>query len=406
MAPRLRSAVVRFDALPEPVFRILFLALPVDERARAACVCRSWRAFLADPSLWQVLDLTPAGGVAAARVTENLVRGAVARAAGYLRVFRLSRAIRLNALLIDVIVNHGAELEEVEADVFLRIAELGSRAAVFAAAPRLQALDSLVGQCTALLPFLRNDPPHPPLRVRELAVHCGGAQPADVLAFAAALIPYEPLKCLNLLDVEFARGLNALVDAATERRVHKLVLRRCVSDVETVPALARLLQRGSLTKLEICACPGFPLAQEASTPVLCTALRACRTLKRLEFGLNPPDGASRRVVEELLDAATALPVLSELDLSFSEFQDKGHAGRSLGALLAANMPSLHTLRMVFCPLGDEGMTLLLGGLAENTHLRKLNCVGHNLSEAFTRDRLEPALAALAARAYVAHRWAE
>jgi hypothetical protein len=54
MAPRLRSTVVRFDALPEPVLRILFLALPVDERARAACVCRSWRAFLADVSLWQV----------------------------------------------------------------------------------------------------------------------------------------------------------------------------------------------------------------------------------------------------------------------------------------------------------------------------------------------------------------
>jgi hypothetical protein len=85
MAPRLRSAVVRFDTLPEPVLRVIMLALPVDERARAACVCRSWRAFLADPSLWQVLDLTPAGGLAAARVTENLVRGAVARAGGQLR---------------------------------------------------------------------------------------------------------------------------------------------------------------------------------------------------------------------------------------------------------------------------------------------------------------------------------
>ena len=71
MAPRLRSVVVRFDTLPEPVLRILFLALPVDERARAACVCRSWRAFLADPSLWQVLDLRPSGGVAAERVTET-----------------------------------------------------------------------------------------------------------------------------------------------------------------------------------------------------------------------------------------------------------------------------------------------------------------------------------------------
>ena len=82
MAPRLRSAVVRFDALPEEALRAIMLALPVDARAQAACVCRGWRAFLADVSLWQVLDLSPSGGVAARRVTENLARGAVARAGG------------------------------------------------------------------------------------------------------------------------------------------------------------------------------------------------------------------------------------------------------------------------------------------------------------------------------------
>ena len=71
-----------FDALPVLLLRVIMLALPVDPRARAACVCRGWRAFLADPSLWRVLDLTPAGGVVAERVTENLVRGAVARAGG------------------------------------------------------------------------------------------------------------------------------------------------------------------------------------------------------------------------------------------------------------------------------------------------------------------------------------
>ena len=82
MAPRLRSAIVRFDALPEPVLRVIMLALPVDARARAACVCRAWRAFLADVSLWRVLDLSCDCGVDDERVTENLVRGAVRRAAG------------------------------------------------------------------------------------------------------------------------------------------------------------------------------------------------------------------------------------------------------------------------------------------------------------------------------------
>jgi hypothetical protein len=82
MPPLLRSAVVRFDALPEPALYAILLALPVDARARAACVCRAWRAFLACLPLWQVVELTEAGGMAAERVTENLVRSAVQRAAG------------------------------------------------------------------------------------------------------------------------------------------------------------------------------------------------------------------------------------------------------------------------------------------------------------------------------------
>ncbi len=82
MASGSAVASAPFDVLPEEALRVFFLALPVDARARAACVCRSWRTLLLDSSLWQVLDLTRAGGVAAARVTENLVRGAVARAGG------------------------------------------------------------------------------------------------------------------------------------------------------------------------------------------------------------------------------------------------------------------------------------------------------------------------------------
>jgi hypothetical protein len=40
----------------------------------------------------------------------------------------------------------------------------------------------------------------------------------------------------------------------------------------------------------------------------------------------------------------------------------------------------------------------LSGLAANTHLRHLECTLNDRSEAFQRDRLAPALAALAARA--------
>ncbi len=110
MAPRLRSAVVRIHGLPELVLRVIMLALPLDARARAACVCRGWRALLSDVSLWQVLDLTRAGGVARHRLTENLVRGAVRRAAGKLRIFSFSGLgeQHMNAFFGALIVSDGA----------------------------------------------------------------------------------------------------------------------------------------------------------------------------------------------------------------------------------------------------------------------------------------------------------
>jgi hypothetical protein len=395
MAPRLRSAVVRFDALPGAALRVLFLALPVDARARAACVCRSWRAFLADPSLWQVLDLTPAGGVARERVTENLARGAVRRASGQLRVLTWTEVstFALDRLLVAVIVSDGAELQQMNTNIRLSVRELQ---AVLAAAPRLQALNAGVGgSCTELLPCLRNDPPYGPLRVSHLVVTESG-QAADELALAAAVAAHESLKTLRLMHLQLARGVNALVNAAAERRVAQLSIHHCSLDAESARVLARLLQRGSLTKLSV-FCIGFPDAEE-STPVLCAALRACHALTSLGVWLSPPDDATRHTVTELLDAAASLPALSELSLTSSRAQDTTAFGQALGGLLSANLPSLRTLRVTACGLGDEALAPLLDGLAANTHLRELDCRYNYPSVAFERDRLAPALAALAARA--------
>jgi len=398
--------IASFDALPEPALRVTMLALPVDARARAACVCRSWRAFLADPSLWQVLDLTSAGGVAAERFmnrTEDLVRGAVKRAAHQLRVFSFNNVTELDLenlmkMLIELFASHGAELQYLNTDAPLTVTE--ELMAMFPALPRLQVLNTniicLWCECKELLPLLRNDPPYGPLRVSQLQLYStyGDVSAADVLALAAAVAAHESLEGLDVAEMHFAPGLNALVDAAAERRVLRLNLQSCDVDAESVPALVRLLQRGSLTDLHISFSTGFPLAQEASVPTLCAALRTCRTLKHLTLGLCPSNGASCRTVTDLLDAAAALPALSELDLSFSVFQDTAAAGHALGALLSANLPNLCTLCVYSCGLGDKGMAALLDGLAANTHLRNLSCDGNNLSHAFARDRLQPALVAL------------
>lgn len=233
MPPLLRSAVSRFDAVPDEALWVIMLALPLLARARAACVCPSWRAFLTDPSLWSVLDLTPAGGVDKDRVTEALLRALVARAGGKLRVLRLNRGGRnvrnLNELLVELIESHGAGLEELNTNYFLHAANVS---AICAAAPRLQVLNTnMTGGCTRLFPVLRNGGP---LRVKELCVSFQTtANEEEVLAGAAAVASHESLTSLTLLDVHFPRGLNALVDAAAERRLPSLKIATTASSTSS-----------------------------------------------------------------------------------------------------------------------------------------------------------------------------
>jgi hypothetical protein len=345
-----------------------------------------------------VLDLTPAGGVAAGRVTENLVHGAVARAAGQLREISINRVFPLDVpgLLIDVAASDGAALQLVSTNGWMTVADF---AALLAAAPGLRVLNAkrVISSYTALLPVLRNDPPYGPLRFTKLHFTSGQDESAaDVLAVAAAVAVRESLEALNLVGLTFSRSMNALVDAAAERRVSRFNMLDCVSDAETVPALARLLQRGSLTKLKI-HCAFFPPAQDV-VPVLCAALRSCRMLTVLQLLLVPPGGARRLDVTELLDAIASLSALSLLNLTGSHVQDTMAFGRVLGALLGANPPSLRLLHVNYCGLGDEGVAALLDGLSANTHLQMLYCENNNMSEAFRHDRMFPALGALRARA--------
>ena len=410
MAPLLRSAVVRFDALPEPVLRILFLALPVDERSRAACVCRGWRAFLADSSLWQLLDLTPAGGVAPGRVTENLVRGAVARAGGTLRILRLPQArphtqhgtLAQLRLLAEVVRSDGGSLREVHTPTHLSVIQV---APLLTAAPHLHMRDaSLEGTCEQLLGVMQRAGPLSRLDATAFEVFCSvpraEASGATVVAVSAAVAQYEPLRSLIVSGGDCARGLNSLIDAAGERRVSRLWLRSCSMDDESYRALERMAAHNSLSRLALRG-PGFP--HEHNVPRLCATLQACRALTELSLGMGLQGGAAPGTVTQLLAAAATLPSLLTLELFLCHFQDAVATGHSLGAFLASNLPSLRRLNVQHCEIGDGGLAPLLDGLALNTHLHHLGCrQGNDVSEAFLRDRLEPALAVLAARRAATH----
>jgi hypothetical protein len=102
---------------------------------------------------------------------------------------------------------------------------------------------------------------------------------------------------------------------------------------------------------------------------------------------------------ELIGALTAHPQLRQLDVPWNmvphdaDGTQAAAAGAALAALLLANAPALQTLNLDACSLGDEGLGPVLEALRHNTHLTKLDCSGNELSEAFARNTLLPAVRA-------------
>jgi hypothetical protein len=92
MPPQTRAASRRvvaptpLDALPLALCLRILLLLPVDARLRAAAVCRSWRAMLAERSLWTRLNLSKP---TLARNPTLFLRAAAARAGGQLETLRI-----------------------------------------------------------------------------------------------------------------------------------------------------------------------------------------------------------------------------------------------------------------------------------------------------------------------------
>ena len=129
-------------SLPDPLPGRIWLALPVDARARCSCVCRAWRDALADPSLWTCLDLTPAGGVEGERAqTDAALLGAARRARGRLETLRVVQ-IRTYPPVVEVLRENALHLRELCVSVEVRVDDLDTLAA---AAPQLRTLDATVG---------------------------------------------------------------------------------------------------------------------------------------------------------------------------------------------------------------------------------------------------------------------
>jgi hypothetical protein len=363
---RLRSALVRRStALPEPVLRVIMLLLPVDARGRCAAVCRAWRDLLSDYTLWQRLDMTFASGLT--WISPALVRGAAARAAGQLLVFvtyyagddeRVGGAFK--AAIEDVIATNADSLLELH-HTNMQFHTRDTRT-LLEKTPHLQAFVAKpFGTIRELLPVLRNEPPFGPVRAIKVEARLGYESIEQIREGAAALAGHTWLTDLTIhgLKHDDPGALNALLDAASARRLVDLGVNDCRFGAQHVPALARVLHCGSLEKL-------FMIFPDSEPPgaLIAAAFQGSRSLvKVLLRGGSWQHGG----YGAMLDALKGLPALSRLEVTFSTTSwNEAAAGAALGALLAANSPNFRALFVTNCFL-DRGMQALDAGRKANTH---------------------------------------
>jgi hypothetical protein len=400
-ADRIGPDAATFASLPQLLARLVFLALPPNARGRASCVCREWRDALADSSLWSRLDMSGVHVAFRLDVHERfnaIFLGAACRARGQLCL--LDRC-SLRELHLDSIYSRcGRRSKSLTVE------------AVLAAAPLLQVLTAEYVRCETwedTPQMLRAEPPFALLQMRcRLVLYFGNDEEYEDIngdmelfgPFAAALkdVALQPALselCFRHADTAQPALMGALTDAALARRLHKLRFEEC-----TPPAaapLARLLAEGSLTAFEILheeqVMPPS-LFDAAGAALVAGALRVNTTLTKLEL-YRTSLCVDMRVAGVILGALVGHPSLREIEVSgeHTAAEDRNAFGVALAALIAANAPALHVLIGFHNSLKDAGLAPILEALALNRHLRKLDVVNNDMSDAFARERLMPAVLA-------------
>jgi len=269
---------------------------------------------------------------------------------------------------------------------------------LLAAAPLLRVLECVVYLGLDIgtpVPRLLVEPQFAAVRLRCLKMFDGVVQ-LDVPAVVARLALHASLTRLDLwrAQLDSQPALNAVVDLAISQ-LQRLELWNCNLTPASLPALTRLLERGSgsacgsLTELVIYN-NGNPLLEGDGVPAFCAALRASRLVK-LEL-------AQMRLFDSLEDglavvaACTGHPTLRDLNLSWNPVNAVAApaVGAALAALVAANS-ELQTLNV--CNLGDDAARPLFAAVAGSTRLRTLNCSYNSISAECAREAVLPAVQA-------------
>ncbi len=377
----------------------VFARLPADARARCKLVCRCWRDTLVDVSLWTRLDLSLSSGVTCT-VNDATLRGASGLARGALTALDVSfrEHVTHDELLAVATANAGAITE-------LRVQDWGEQGCapltcpnteeLLLAAPLLHVVDADVSATAAeALHMLRNEAPFGPLRVHHLEADFREADAGFTAEVTAAIAAHASLSTVHLAlaRLDAPGALDAVVDAALARRLSAVIFYFCRLSPASAPALARLLGGSALTELYITS-GGVQLLDVPAAALLSDALGANSTLIKLKLhGVRLfADPAAAAAVLGALTGHVSLRQLTISQAFAPTEQAVALIGLALGALVAANTPTLKELSLVYFSLGDAGMRPLLEALPQNTHLARLQCVENGLSAAFARDVLLPAV---------------
>jgi hypothetical protein len=424
-----------FASLPVALARRILASLPVDTRARCACVCRSWNATLDDARLWRpVLDLTPEGGVACGGSAAAL-RGASRRAAGGLREVYLSRraaaaageaaraplpALReLLAAHPGLTALHARGLDVGPAQWEALLAARGATAAGTAIAPlqvhcdadwwNFPETDTAAQEAAAEAAAAADDARAvssftpgagvralwregacAPLRFASLRL---GGPPLDApraIALLTAAAAHDSLRCLTVhyvLELDEPGVMRAVVDAAVALALPTLEVRGFTSGfwgASLRVQLPRLLRASgvsgcALRSLTLARAPrpGEEGAEEEAAPALldwefAAALRANRSLTALSLSGLHLRNAPPAALAALRDALAGHPSLRALSLDAGRCVREAQAiGTLLGPILLANAPTLTHLSALGVGTSALGYTHLLGALPRNAHLRTL-----------------------------------
>ena len=230
------------------------------------------------------------------------------------------------------------------------------------------------------------------VRIRRLIVDECSDEEATQIAADIRLHPSLQELCIWDSPIDTPAALDALVDVVIACGLSGLNFFNSGLGPQLATHLTRLL-RGA-PRLSTLLITSDDVLDETSTPILAAALRASllTALELYAAGLWENEDEGNMVVDGLVGH----PTLEGISLASNRilFDDPHNTvGACLARLVAANIPSLHTLSLESCEAGDNTLHPVFAALISNTSLRTLCLQYNDLSAPFAREVVLPSIRA-------------